>query len=165
MYIKKDDDTGMWRIVRCVSNEEAVEEIVFMVTGAINTLDLLLVTTDDIRSRAADGPARGELEDWKLSNMQGFMVIELSNRYFRPCMALNEEESVPFSMDIDLEVSYLKGEIDKKDKKKKNATNQPGPAVVRMKRKIGFGDDIDDDKYKGSKRMNEGRNDEDGIAG
>ncbi|KAK0506574.1 hypothetical protein EDD18DRAFT_1097840 [Armillaria luteobubalina] len=179
----------------------------------------------------------GELEDWKPAVMQGCTVIELSNRYFRPCNASNKEESVPFSMDLDPEgilgklmqhklmhmdnniVSYFKGEIDKRGKKRyttakpqifqvgdiveaqcsmvflkgnnstvrlkvvlraivlvncnhsmqasnnrRNVTDQPGPAAVRMKRKIGFTNNMDKDEYEGTKRIHKGRDNEDGMS-
>ncbi|KAK0500119.1 hypothetical protein EDD18DRAFT_1102303 [Armillaria luteobubalina] len=191
----------------------------------------------------------GELEDWKPSVVQGYTIVELSNRYFRPHTASNEEESVPFSTDVDPEgilgrlmqhklmhmdnniVSYFKGEIDNRGKKRytmakpqifrvgdiveaqcsmvflrsnnsavrlkpvlraivlvncdhsmkstyierfikkqqasnnrKNATDQLGPTSVRMKRKIGFANDTDEDEYEGAKRTNEGRNDEDRMS-
>ncbi|KAK0224277.1 hypothetical protein IW262DRAFT_1459341 [Armillaria fumosa] len=178
----------------------------------------------------------GELEDWKLSVVQGCKVVELSNQYFRPHMASNEEESVPFSTDVDLEgilgrlmqhklmhmddniVSYFKGEIDDRGKKRytiakpqifrvgdiveaqcsmvflksNNSTVRLkailraialincdhlmqvttgktrqinwAPTAVRMKRKIGFANDTDEDEYEGTKRMNEGRDNKDGMS-
>ncbi|KAK0491753.1 hypothetical protein EDD18DRAFT_1358540 [Armillaria luteobubalina] len=78
----------------------------------------------------------GELEDWKPSVVQGYTVVELLNQYFRPHTASNKEESVPFSTDVDPEgilgrlmqhklmhmddniVSYFKGEIDDRGKKR-----------------------------------------------
>ncbi|KAK0216370.1 hypothetical protein IW262DRAFT_1464909 [Armillaria fumosa] len=268
-YIKKDEDTGTWRIIRH-GNEGAVEEIVFTITGAINTLDLPPITRETrnqkekarflsqtirltglgsegfedtvqaikmVQQMGEQEFKEGELEDWKPSVMQGCMVVELSNRYFRPRTASNEEESVPFSTDVDPEgilgrlmqhklmhtdnniVSYFKGEIDDRGKKRctvakpqifwvgdiveaqcsmvflksnnsavrlkailraialvncdhlmqasnnrKNATDQLGPTAVRMKRKIGFANDTDEDEYEGAKRMNEGRDDEDGMS-
>ncbi|KAK0492680.1 hypothetical protein EDD18DRAFT_1108686 [Armillaria luteobubalina] len=281
-YIKKDDDAGTWRIVRHGNNEGAVEEIVFMIMGVINTLDLPPITretrnqkekarflsqTIHLTGLGSEGFEdvvnvikvvqqmgerefkEGEVEDWKPSVVQGYTVVELLNQYFRPRTASNEEESVPFSMDVDLEgilgrlmqhklmhmdnntVSYFKGEIDDRGKKRytmakpqifrvgdiveaqcsmvflrsnnsvvrlkpvlrtialvncdhsmkstyierfikkqqasnnrKNATDQPGPALVRMKRKISFANDMDEDEYEGSKRINEGRNDKDGMS-
>ncbi|KAK0499314.1 hypothetical protein EDD18DRAFT_1102686 [Armillaria luteobubalina] len=245
MYIKKDEDTGAWRIVRSGRTEGALEEIVFTITDAINMLDLPPLTRETRGFKDAVKAIRmiqqmgehefkeGELEDWKPMLMQGFTVIELSNRYFRPCTLSNEEESVPFSTDVDPEgvlsrlmhcklmhmdnniICYFKAKIDEKGKKKytiakpqifhvgdiveaqcsvvflkgnsgavqlklasgagktlilevqqassdrKSVTDQPGKVVVRMKRKIGFRDNTEDDKYEGLKRMNEGGDNKD----
>ncbi|KAK0493411.1 hypothetical protein EDD18DRAFT_1356862 [Armillaria luteobubalina] len=169
MYIKKDKDTGAWRIIRHGRTEGAVEEIVFTITGAINMLDLPPVTRETrsqkekvrflnqsipltglgsggfedavkaIRVVQQMGECKfkeGELEDWKPMLVQGFTIVELLNRYFRPRTPSNKEESVLFSTDVDPEgvlsrlmhhklmhmddniICYFKAKIDEKGKKK-----------------------------------------------
>lgn len=44
--IKQDDGAGVWHSIRHKINEGAVEEMVFMMTGAIFAMDLPLMTKE-----------------------------------------------------------------------------------------------------------------------
>ncbi|KAK0222348.1 hypothetical protein IW262DRAFT_1296908 [Armillaria fumosa] len=223
-YIQKDKDAGAWRIVQCGSNEVAVEEIVFTITGAINSLDLPLVTRE---TRTQKEKARFLSQTIHLTGL-GSTGFEDSVKAIKvmqqmgECPARCPEGILARLMQQKLMhtddniVSYFKGEIDERGKKRytiakpqifwagdiveaqcsmvflksnnsvvklkvvlravalvncdhsmqassdrKNATDQPGPTMVRMKRKIGFSNDMDKDEYEGVKRMNEGRDDVD----
>ncbi|KAK0207536.1 hypothetical protein IW262DRAFT_1281958, partial [Armillaria fumosa] len=43
----------------------------------------------------------GKVEEWTQLTMQGQDTIKFSNQYFTPCSQSIEEDSVPFSMDVD----------------------------------------------------------------
>ncbi|KAK0436834.1 uncharacterized protein EV420DRAFT_1770234 [Desarmillaria tabescens] len=107
--IKRDDEAGVWRIIKQSEDEGTMEEMVFTITGAIYVMDLPLVAKE---MRAQKEKVRflimgerefrdGELEHWKPMSMKGLDVIELSNRYFKLCNSMNNEEGIPFSNNID----------------------------------------------------------------
>ncbi|KAK0470185.1 uncharacterized protein EV420DRAFT_1634600 [Desarmillaria tabescens] len=115
--IKRDEDAGMWRIIRKTAGEGAIEEVVFTMTGAIYAMDLPPVTKETSHGQDAkreseipkpnesanDGREfrEGEMEEWKPTKVKNLDVVELSNRYFRPRNNSNEED-IPFSPDVDL---------------------------------------------------------------
>ncbi|KAK0455523.1 uncharacterized protein EV420DRAFT_1481368 [Desarmillaria tabescens] len=271
--IRRDEDAGVWRIVRQNANDESTKETVFTITGAIFAMDLPPVMKETRSTRMLKEKARflsqsvpliglgskrfdeavsaikeiqvmgecefrdGELEEWKPVTVKGYEMVELTNRYFRPKTSANEEEEIPIGADIDpagvlrriaqrkwihMEdnvVRYYRGMIDDEGKKRyvtvkpqifpvgnvveaqcsmvfmrnnegtarmktilralalvncdhsseertnqihpqkanadrRNAENMPAPAATRIKRKIGFEEDDDEDDYAATKKVN-----------
>ncbi|PBK92318.1 hypothetical protein ARMGADRAFT_1031192 [Armillaria gallica] len=249
--IKQNKDMGMWRIMQQNTKEDMLEEMVFMMTGAIFAMDLPPITKETrmlkkkmrfLSSKSFDDAVstikvmqvmgeqefkEGELKKWKPVAVRGFETVDLSNQYFRPRNSSNEDKGIPIAPDVDPSgilgrivmrkwihtedniVCYYREIVDEGGKKRyveaklqifrvgdivkaqcfmvfiktnedtarmkvilralalincdhslkgnadrKNATNMPGPTVMRMKRKIGFKEEEDKDNYARAKKVN-----------
>ncbi|KAK0457946.1 uncharacterized protein EV420DRAFT_1764467 [Desarmillaria tabescens] len=142
--IKRDNEAGVWRIIKQSEDEGMMEEMVFTITGAIYAMDLPPVAKEMRAQKEKVGFLimgerefrDGELKHWKPMSMKGLDVIELSNRYFRLRNSTNDEEGIPFSNDVDPagilakivqrkwihtednEVRYYRGVMDERGKKR-----------------------------------------------
>ncbi|KAK0434996.1 uncharacterized protein EV420DRAFT_1488276 [Desarmillaria tabescens] len=76
--IKRDDEAGVWRIIKQSEDEGTMEEMVFTITGAIYAMDLPLVAKE----------TRAQKEK------VGFLS--------QLCNSTNNKEGIPFSNDVDL---------------------------------------------------------------